>query len=113
MNTAVDKLLKTKWDSEDSDTTHWELFVDRLLELDSKYECDNTLKSSKQTLMDLGYSDTEIEDIVEWIEEHGGYCDCEVLINVVSRISPEKLGKWFIHPSFWTTRPRASGTDAG
>ena len=54
---AVDKLLKTKWDSDDSDTTHWDVFVDRLLELDSEYECDNTLDGSKKTLVDFGYSE--------------------------------------------------------
>lgn len=78
---AVEKLLETQWNSEDSDHTHWDEFVDRFEELD--YECDHTFNHSKKILQDMGYSDSEIEVICEWFGEKGGYCDCEVHLNVI------------------------------
>ena len=41
--------------------------------------CDNTLIRTLRFLKERGFPE---ERIVPWLEEHGGYCDCEVLANV-------------------------------
>jgi hypothetical protein len=41
--------------------------------------CDNTLTRTLRFLEERGFL---VERIVPWLEEHGGYCDCEVLSNV-------------------------------
>ncbi len=43
-------------------------------------ECDDTLK-----LTDIFLNDKHVKDASKvklWLQEHGGYCDCEVLANV-------------------------------
>jgi len=41
--------------------------------------CDHT---SKITQAFLQKRNLEFEKIIPWLQEHGGYCDCEVLANV-------------------------------
>jgi hypothetical protein len=41
--------------------------------------CDNTLSQTLGFLKERGLVE---ERVVPWLEEHGGYCDCEVLANV-------------------------------
>jgi hypothetical protein len=41
--------------------------------------CDNTLNQTLGFLKERGF---QAERIVPWLEEHGGFCDCEVLANV-------------------------------
>lgn len=69
MSKAVDKFLSNDWDE----------FEDKIYDLE---ECSN-LDGSKAILKDMGYSDTDIGDICQWFELNGGYCDCEVVMNVV------------------------------
>ena len=40
--------------------------------------CDNTLSQTQGFLKERGIPE---EKVVPWLEEHGGYCDCEVLAN--------------------------------
>jgi hypothetical protein len=47
--------------------------------LDSR--CDHTLD---KTLGFLAARKLESTTVVPWLQEHGGYCDCEVLANVES-----------------------------
>jgi hypothetical protein len=42
-------------------------------------QCDNTLQETIQFLQQRGL---DVERIVPWLQEHGGYCDCEVIYNV-------------------------------
>lgn len=72
MSNIVDKFLSNNWDE----------FEDRIDELE---ECNHTLDGSKAILKQLGYSDSEISEICQWFELNGGYCDCEVVMNVVMR----------------------------
>ncbi|MBC5773157.1 DUF2695 domain-containing protein [Pontibacter sp. KCTC 32443] len=51
-------------------------FLDEKLEQDG---CDDTLSLTKSYLDKQGI---ENEKVVSWLEENGGYCDCEVLANV-------------------------------
>ena len=48
--------------------------------LDSTDEpCGHSLNQTLEFLRDRGLPE---EKIVAWLEEHGGYCDCEVISNV-------------------------------
>jgi hypothetical protein len=49
--------------------------------LDQKCEsgCDHTPRLTSEFLQARGH---DVERIVSWLREHGGYCDCEVLANV-------------------------------
>ena len=42
-------------------------------------ECDNTLRLSLEYIRQ---NNLDRDRVVEWLEENGGYCDCEVLANV-------------------------------
>jgi hypothetical protein len=42
-------------------------------------------EKTKAILKQFGYRDSEIGEICHWFELKGGYCDCEVVMNVVMR----------------------------
>ena len=42
--------------------------------------CDHSLKLTEQTLVNLGVKD--VLSVLAWLEEQGGYCDCEVMMNI-------------------------------
>ena len=46
----------------------------------AEHECDNEMRFTKAWLEvnDPGNADA----ILKWLGDHGGYCDCEVLMNV-------------------------------
>ena len=41
--------------------------------------CDHSLRLTRQWMAKADHSP---EQVVPWLNEHGGYCDCEVLANV-------------------------------
>jgi hypothetical protein len=43
-------------------------------------ECDHSLAMTIEFLKEKGIEN--IDKVVEWLNDNGGYCDCEVLINV-------------------------------
>ncbi|HZH33439.1 MAG TPA: DUF2695 domain-containing protein [Pyrinomonadaceae bacterium] len=43
------------------------------------HDCDNTLRL---TQIFIGQNNLPEETFLEWLENQGGYCDCEVLANV-------------------------------
>ena len=47
-----------------------------------QYGCDRTLRHTLEFIKLRGLAE---ERIIEWLAEQGGYCDCEVLGNVVER----------------------------
>lgn len=47
------------------------------------YGCDDTLKYTKKFLEN---NNLPWKKIIEWLEENGGYCDCEVLANIEDKI---------------------------
>ncbi|MCP4986377.1 MAG: DUF2695 domain-containing protein [Colwellia sp.] len=51
----------------------------RLDEVLSNESCDHTPKITKAFLESKNLN---IKKILPWLEEYGGYCDCEVLANV-------------------------------
>ena len=52
-------------------------YLDQIL---SKNGCDDTNKISKDFLIKIGQNN--IENVLEWLANKGGYCDCEILANV-------------------------------
>jgi hypothetical protein len=46
-------------------------------------ECDHTLRMTTEFLQERGL---DVERVLPWLREHGGYCDCEVLANVEDRL---------------------------
>jgi hypothetical protein len=50
--------------------------------------CDHSLRRTEAFLRGLGGWSNEVRD---WLGEHGGFCDCEVLLNVGGRWEEEAL----------------------
>lgn len=46
----------------------------------SENDCDHSLGITLSVLRDEGVEN--VDAVVTWLREHGGYCDCEVLANV-------------------------------
>lgn len=67
----------------------WNLFT-MLLDMNLDYKedkdkkatwnCDCTLKGTKEILKIMAM---DIDKSIKYLEEHGGYCDCEVMMNVI------------------------------
>lgn len=53
-------------------------FLDKALETN---DCDNTPRLTHRFLTEEGLPSAIIETTLSWLENHGGYCDCEVLAN--------------------------------
>ena len=45
-------------------------------------DCDNGLERSTRILRAMGCNAAEVKVTLEYFRRHGGYCDCEVLLNV-------------------------------
>ncbi len=56
-----------------------ELFSYLNIELGEK-GCGGTLKLTETFL--TYNSPTKFDEVIKWLEEKGGYCDCEVMMNV-------------------------------
>ena len=56
-----------------------------------EHGCDHSLKLTEQILVNLGVKD--VLSVLAWLEEQGGYCDCEVMANVEQKFEylEEKL----------------------
>jgi hypothetical protein len=44
-------------------------------------DCDDTLR---HTIRWLKRNDLSVQACVAWLENEGGYCDCEVILNVIT-----------------------------
>jgi hypothetical protein len=66
----------------------WDDFLDRLMGpgccewSERSWTCHGDLRFSKRVLHDLGLSESAIAVSVQYFRDHGGYCDCEVVLNV-------------------------------
>jgi len=56
-------------------------YLDEMLEKDG---CDNTLKF---TIAFANDNNLPVDKTLAWMNENGGYCDCEVLANIEDKIS--------------------------
>ena len=51
--------------------------------------CDHTLRETIQFLKGRGI---DPQKVIPWLQEHGGYCDCEVIYNVEEKFG-EMVGR--------------------
>ena len=71
----------------------WEEFLERLCGPEGCNFTDTTWRCSggtarpfcRQILADMGLTEQAIAVTLAYFEEHGGYCDCEVALNVGER----------------------------
>jgi len=57
-------------------------------------DCDDTLRFTRQYLQRNAINEVAV---VAWLEEHGGYCDCEALNNVEEIVADAVRGYDRIH----------------
>jgi Protein of unknown function (DUF2695) len=68
----------------------WQEFFDRLDKFEGLGCSGKTDRPiSRKILAGMGVSADQIEECMALFEEHGGYCDCEVVMNAQERICPE------------------------
>jgi len=64
-----------------TDNPRWDEFAQRLVdELPGPGCCDHSHRAAKRIMTDMG--NINIPASIEFFEENGGYCDCEILLNV-------------------------------
>jgi hypothetical protein len=70
----------------------WREFFDRLNDHfveDGRCSAEMDRTFSRKILTSMGVSAHQIEECMALFEEHGGYCDCEVVMNAQEHICPE------------------------
>ncbi len=67
----------------------WEEFLDRLcgpdcmdVVVDESWNCFGDLRFSERVLGEMGVSGPALAVNIQYFKNHGGYCDCEVVLNV-------------------------------
>jgi hypothetical protein len=67
----------------------WREFANKLSDAlaDADDICDNTLRRSVRVLEKMAGID--VRGTIAWFGEHGGYCDCEILMNI-DRLPPDQ-----------------------
>jgi len=56
-----------------------------LLDRENAPPCDHTLK---ETIEFLRERSLDVDRVLAWLREYGGYCDCEVIYNVDDKFGP-------------------------
>ncbi|MGA2153701.1 MAG: DUF2695 domain-containing protein [Bryobacteraceae bacterium] len=59
----------------------WDEFIDGLLGAGG---CDgnSSVPIARRILAEMGLTPTEVEQSISYFKRHGGFCDCEVVLNV-------------------------------
>jgi hypothetical protein len=69
----------------------WNEFLERLAGPEAcafhndNWTCFGDMRFTRRLLRDMGMSQQSIEVSVAYLENHGGYCDCEVVFNLGPR----------------------------
>lgn len=84
-----------------------------LNEIDIFKKCDGkTLKYCSNYMKSTGMSIEEIGRMCYFLQNHGGYCDCEVLMNVVPYVFPsEEEYKEYIDKAAKKIRKKRAGQE--
>lgn len=53
------------------------------------FNCDGSHERPKATAILKGFAGINVEASLQYFEEHGGYCDCEILFNVENDMDRE------------------------
>jgi hypothetical protein len=75
------------WEILTPNHARWGEFVEQMM--NSKSSCDNTFKLTGAILYEM--HDIDVQGTLEYFESNGCYCDCEVILNIVSRYSQSML----------------------
>jgi hypothetical protein len=67
----------------------WDAFAEALSEAVNKQGCRNDHRLAEQIMTQMG--DVDIPGSIEFFEQHGGYCDCEIMFNVVCNDNPATM----------------------
>jgi len=64
----------------------WQEFIEKLGRFGSETGCDGHLgpkryRNAIRAMAEMG-GDFDIEETFKFFEDHGGYCDCEIVLNV-------------------------------
>jgi len=59
----------------------WDDFIDSLLDAGG---CDGTdaFPMARRILAEMRLTPTEVEQSISYFKQHGGFCDCEIVLNV-------------------------------
>jgi hypothetical protein len=60
----------------------WEIFCDLLVERLDLADCDAESLVQSKSILKKYFPEININKSIKYFESHGGYCDCEVLMNV-------------------------------
>ena len=62
----------------------WDVFLKKLGDRLARYPCKAGRHKGNaiSVLLEMGLSANEVNKSVEYFEHNGGYCDCEILLNV-------------------------------
>jgi hypothetical protein len=71
----------------DTESPRWDAFIEQLNAVLAEDGCagdasDDTDCHAKAVMRDMGGVD--IESSLDYFENHGGYCDCEIILNVAT-----------------------------
>jgi hypothetical protein len=68
----------------------WPDFCQTLTRLLNKYACDHDHHLAERAMAELGGID--IPESIALFCKHGGYCDCEIILNIVAAASDRQPG---------------------
>jgi hypothetical protein len=64
------------------DHLEWEEFCNILNDRINLYGCDAETLTQAEYILSKYFPNIDVEKSLEYFREHGGYCDCEILMNV-------------------------------
>ncbi len=56
-------------------------FFDALENLRAAYGCFHDIRHALHVIQTMQLSEDETNSLLDWCNEHGGYCDCEIAAN--------------------------------
>lgn len=78
----------------DKKNPKWDAFIDLLNDKvdfrkrddgETTWTCDGTLVETENILAEH-FPEVDLPSSIRYLQEHGGYCDCEVIMNVVDGV---------------------------
>lgn len=79
----------------------WTEFRDHLAEMCHLKPCDHTHNATERALESFGFTPEEVAASLEYFKRKGGFCDCEILMNVCETADVSRFN----------FRPLREGTD--
>jgi len=58
-----------------------ERFFESLENLQAEHGCFHDIRHSLHVIRAMGLPEEEADSLLDWCNEHGGYCDCEIAGN--------------------------------